>query len=111
MAEVWHRVGMPEFAICSVKAMHGRPMAGSGNLGVPANADAAVRSGALDVVLLGRPALANPHWPVWAARELGHPDPFSLVPEDWGWWLTDFRGHDPSIGWPEATGAPEVAAA
>lgn len=25
----------------------------------------------IDLVLLGRPALANPHWPVWAARELG----------------------------------------
>ena len=93
-----------------VKAMHGLPMAASWNLGVPANADAAVRSGALDVVLLGRPALANPHWPVWAARELGHPDPFSLVPEDWGWWLQNFRGHDPSIGWPEVNVEEEMVA-
>jgi 2,4-dienoyl-CoA reductase-like NADH-dependent reductase (Old Yellow Enzyme family) len=94
-----------------VKAEVGIPMAASWNLGVPANADAAVRSGALDVVLLGRPALANPHWPVWAARELGHPDPFSLVPEDWGWWLTNFRGHDPSIGWPEVDAEAQMDAA
>ena len=93
-----------------VKREVGIDMAASWNLGVPANADAAVRSGALDVVLLGRPALANPHWPVWAARELGHPDPFSLVPEDWGWWLTNFRGHDPSIGWPEILIEQEMAA-
>ncbi|OZC79559.1 NADH:flavin oxidoreductase [Rhodococcus sp. 06-462-5] len=78
------------------------PVTCSWNLGVPENADAVIREGKIDVVLLGRPALANPHWPVWAARELGHGDPFSLVPEDWSWWLKNFRGHDPSIGLPPA---------
>lgn len=91
-----------------IKDELGLAVAASWNLGVPANADAAVRSGKVDVVLLGRPALANPHWPVWAARELGHDDPFSLVPEDWSWWLKNFRGHAPSIGWPDA--APQAAA-
>jgi 2,4-dienoyl-CoA reductase-like NADH-dependent reductase (Old Yellow Enzyme family) len=85
----------------------GIPATVSWNLGVPANADRAVREDKIDLVLLGRPALANPHWPVWAARELGHDDPFALVPEDWGWWLSNFRGHDPSIGWPGVTDAPE----
>jgi len=32
-------------------------------------------------------ALANPHWPAWAARELAQDDPFSLIPEDRAWWL------------------------
>lgn len=84
----------------------GIPVTVSWNLGVPANADRAVREEKIDLVMLGRPALANAHWPVWAARELGHTDPFSLVPEDWGWWLSNFRGHDASIGWPEPA-APE----
>jgi 2,4-dienoyl-CoA reductase-like NADH-dependent reductase (Old Yellow Enzyme family) len=92
----------------------GIPVGASWNLGVPANADAAVRSGMTDLVFLGRPALANPHWPVWAARELAHSDPFSLVPQDWGWWLRNFRGHAPSIGWPQPTASEptkcEVAA-
>lgn len=44
---------------------------------------------------------------MWAARELGHKDPFELVPEDRGWWLQNFRGHDPSIGWPAVPGAEE----
>jgi 2,4-dienoyl-CoA reductase-like NADH-dependent reductase (Old Yellow Enzyme family) len=79
----------------------GIPVATSWNLGVPATADAVVRDELVDLVLVGRPALANPHWPVWAARELGHDDPFSLVPEDWRWWLKNFRGHAPSIGLPE----------
>ena len=81
------------------------PVTVSWNLGVPQNADRAIREEKVDLVLLGRPALANPHWPVWAARELGEADPFTLVPEDWGWWLSNFRGHEPSIGWP----APAVA--
>jgi 2,4-dienoyl-CoA reductase-like NADH-dependent reductase (Old Yellow Enzyme family) len=82
----------------------GIPVAASWNLGVPQNADAAIRQEKIDLVMLGRPALANPHWPVWAARELGHPAPWSLVPEDWSWWLGNFRGHSPSIGWPEPGG-------
>ncbi|WP_432493979.1 NADH:flavin oxidoreductase/NADH oxidase [Kineococcus gypseus] len=80
----------------------GIPVACSWNLGVPSVADAAVREERIDVAMLGRPALSNPHWPVWAARELGHEDPFSLVPADWAWWLRNFRGHAPSIGLPAA---------
>lgn len=55
--------------------------------------------------MVGRPALSNPHWPVWAARELAHPDPFGLVPEDWAWWLRNFRGPQTCIGLP----APQPA--
>ena len=83
-----------------VKDAVGIPVVTSWNLGVPQVADAMIREGTIDLVLLGRPALANAHWPVWAARELGHEDPFSLVPNDWSWWLKNFRGHGPSIGWP-----------
>ena len=94
-------VGFMNGLAARVKREVGLPVAASWNLGVPQNADRAVRDGILDVVLLGRPALSNPHWPVWAARELGHENPFSLVPNDWGHWLDNFRGHAPSIGFPE----------
>ena len=80
----------------------GIPVGASWNLGVPENADRVIREELVDLVFLGRPALANPHWPIWAARELAHPDPFHLVQPDWAWWLRNFRGHGPSIGWPEA---------
>ncbi len=87
----------------------GIPVATSWNLGLPALADRVIREEAIDLVMLGRPALANPHWPVWAARELAHPDPFSLVPEDWGWWLRNFRAHPACIGWPlTAPAAPST---
>ena len=88
----------------------GIPVATSWNLGVPQNADRVIREELIDLVMLGRPALANPHWPIWAARELNHPSPFSLVQEDWRWWLENFRGHGPSIGWPEVS-SPAVARA
>lgn len=87
----------------------GIPVGVSWNLGMPQVADRAIRDGKIDLVLLGRPALANPHWPVWASRELGREDPFSLVPEDWGWWLRNFRGHGPSIGWPEPSREARLA--
>jgi 2,4-dienoyl-CoA reductase-like NADH-dependent reductase (Old Yellow Enzyme family) len=41
----------------------------------PAQADAIVRSGQADVVLLARELLRDPHWPLHAARALGHPAP------------------------------------
>ena len=85
------------------------PVGVSWNLGLPSVADRVIREGLIDLVMLGRPALANPHWPVWAARELAHDDPFSLVPEDWGWWLRNFRAHDACIGWPEVSGGLATA--
>jgi 2,4-dienoyl-CoA reductase-like NADH-dependent reductase (Old Yellow Enzyme family) len=85
----------------------GLPVATSWNLGVPKEADRVIREELVDLVMLGRPALSNPHWPIWAARELGHEAPFSLLADDWRWWLENFRGHAPSIGWPAS--APEVS--
>ncbi len=84
----------------------GIPVGVSWNLGLPSVADQVIRQDLIDMVFLGRPALSNPHWPVWAARELAHPDPFGLVPEDWAWWLRNFRAHDACIGWPAARETP-----
>ena len=78
------------------------PVAVSWNLGLPAVADRVIRQEQIDLVFLGRPALVNPHWPVWAARELAHNDPFSLIPEDWSWWLRSRPGPEGSLGWPAA---------
>jgi 2,4-dienoyl-CoA reductase-like NADH-dependent reductase (Old Yellow Enzyme family) len=82
------------------------PVGVSWNLGLPSVADSVIRQELIDLVFLGRPALSNPHWPVWAARELRHADPFGLLPEDWAWWLRNFRAHESCIGWPLA---PEAA--
>lgn len=78
----------------------GIPVAVSWNLGIPAVADQVIRQDKVDLVFLGRPALSNPHWPVWAARELAHADPLSMIPEDWAWWLRSRPGPEGSLGWP-----------
>ena len=78
----------------------GIPVATSWNLGGPEYANSVIKAEKIDLVYLGRPALANPHWPVWAARELGYSDPFGLVPQDWAFWLRTMRGDPTSIGWP-----------
>lgn len=83
------------------------PVGISWNLGLPAEANRVIREEIADLVLLGRPALSNPHWPLWAARDLGHPDPFSLLPQDSSYWLHNFRAHDACIGWPDTTGAAD----
>jgi hypothetical protein len=79
------------------------PVGVSWNLGVPTVADRVIREERVDLVFLGRPALANPHWPIWAARELGQPDPLSLLSEDWSWWLRNRPGPEGSLGWPPAS--------
>jgi 2,4-dienoyl-CoA reductase-like NADH-dependent reductase (Old Yellow Enzyme family) len=76
------------------------PVGVSWNLGQPGVADRAIREDKIDLVLLGKPALSNPHWPVWAARELQKDSAFDLLPEDWAWWLRNVRGHPEAIGWP-----------
>lgn len=82
----------------------GVPVGVSWNLGIPGVADRAVREEAIDLVMLGRPALANPHWPLYAARELGQPDPLALLPEDWSWWLRRIPGPEGTQGWPMVSG-------
>jgi hypothetical protein len=72
-----------------------------------------IRDELIDLVLLGRPALSNLHWPLWAARELAYPDAYSQAPEDWAWWLRNVRADDSAIGWPigaaSASKDPEIA--
>ena len=88
-----------------VRREAGVPVGVSWNLGIPAVADRVIRDEMIDLVMLGRPALSNPHWPLYAARELSHEDPLSLLPEDWSWWLRRIPGPEGSQGWPSAVGA------
>lgn len=84
----------------------GIPVGVSWNLGIPAIAESVIRQELVDLVFLGRPALANPHWPLWAARELAHQDPFALLPEDWSWWLRNRPGSPNSHGLPPPSATP-----
>jgi len=98
----FHEVAFMVERASRVRREVGVPVGVSWNLGIPAAADRAIREELIDLVMLGRPALSNPHWPLYAARELGHPDPLSLLPEDWAWWLRRIPGPEGSQGWPAA---------
>ena len=96
----FNEVGFMVERAARVRREVGIPVGVSWNLGIPAAADAAIRAEKIDLVLLGRPALANPHWPFYAARELGRPDPVALLPQDWSWWLRNRPGPEGILGWP-----------
>ncbi len=96
----FNEVGFMVERAARVRREVGMPVGVSWNLGIPAAADAAIRAEQIDLVLLGRPALANPHWPFYAARELGQPDPVALLPQDWSWWLRNRPGPEGILGWP-----------
>ena len=96
----FNEVGFMVDRAARVRREVGIPVGVSWNLGIPAAADAAIRDEKIDLVLLGRPALANPHWPFYAARELGQPDPVALLPQDWSWWLRNRPGPEGILGWP-----------
>ncbi len=87
----------------------GIPVSCAWNLGVPAMADSVIQEEKIDVAMFGRPALTNPHYPLYAARELGREDPFSVLPADWGWWLRHLVGHEESIGLPPAKSLSHTA--
>ncbi len=58
----------------------------------PQSADELVRSGKLDFVSLGRPFLANPHWPYFAAKELGvEAAATRTLPSPYAHWLARYR--------------------
>ena len=99
----FNEVGFMVDRAARVRREVGIPVGVSWNLGIPAEADRVIREQLVDLVFLGRPALANPHWPVWAARELGHNDPFAMIPEDWHWWIRSRPGPEGSLGWPAVT--------
>jgi 2,4-dienoyl-CoA reductase-like NADH-dependent reductase (Old Yellow Enzyme family) len=58
----------------------------------PRGADDLVRSGKVDFVSLGRPFLANPHWPYFAAKELGiEAAAARTLPSPYAHWLARYR--------------------
>lgn len=67
----------------------GLPGSTTWNLGTPELAEAMVRDGDVDVVMIGRPLLANPHWPYSAAVALGFKQAARLLPVPYAHWLTN----------------------
>ena len=57
----------------------------------PQQADALIRDGKVDLVMLARALLENPHWPYDAARALGVDKPAWTLPAPYAHWLERYR--------------------
>ena len=53
----------------------------------PDQANAVIESSSADMVAMGRQLLEDPNFVFHAARELGHPDPFEILPESYAFFL------------------------
>lgn len=69
----------------------GLPGATTWNLGGPERADGLIREGKIDVAMIGRPLLANPHWPYAAALALKIERPSWVLPVPYAHWLERYR--------------------
>lgn len=74
-----------------VRAETGLPVATSWLVGDPELANGLVGDGKVDLVMLGRPMLADPHWPYAAARKLGLEKPARTLPPQYAHWLERYR--------------------
>lgn len=71
----------------------GLPVASGWCLDDAKTANAVIREGKMDVVMIGRAHLANPHYPLQLAFESGIEKPASLVlPIQYGYWLSRYAG-------------------
>ncbi|XZE20182.1 NADH:flavin oxidoreductase/NADH oxidase [Pirellulaceae bacterium SH449] len=58
----------------------------------PEGADALIREGKIDFASIGRPFLANPHWPYYAAKVLGIDNPaWQTLPAPYAHWLAGYK--------------------
>ncbi|WPB56651.1 NADH:flavin oxidoreductase/NADH oxidase [Xylophilus sp. GOD-11R] len=69
----------------------GLPVASSWGIDSPAIANQAVADGKMDLVMIGRAHLANPHWPSQAAMQLQQDKPTWLLPAPYAHWLERYR--------------------
>lgn len=67
------------------------PVAAAWGIDTPQLADSTVANGQLDLVMVGRAHLANPHWPLQAARALKVERPTWVLPAPYAHWLERYR--------------------
>lgn len=69
----------------------GLPVSSAWGFGLPHLAEAAIEKEQLDIVMIGRASLANPHWPYEAAKALGIDKPAWVLPAPYAHWLERYR--------------------
>lgn len=73
-----------------VRRETGLPVASAWGFGRPDLAENAVQNQQLDLVMIGRGHLENPHWPYHAAKSLGLDQPASVLPSPYSHWLARY---------------------
>jgi 2,4-dienoyl-CoA reductase-like NADH-dependent reductase (Old Yellow Enzyme family) len=69
----------------------GLPTSTSWYIGTPELADAMIQKEQVDLVMIGRPLLADPHWPYHAAQTLGIDKAAWTLPAPYAHWLERYR--------------------
>lgn len=69
----------------------GIPVSSAWGFGAPTLADNAIRNEELDLAMIGRAHLENPHWPYFAAKELKQDKPAWVLPAPYAHWLARYR--------------------
>ena len=71
----------------AIRRNAGIPTMAVGLIIEPEQANTIIESGDADLVAMGRQLLEEPNFVLRAARELGHPEPLSVLPDTYGFWL------------------------
>lgn len=75
-----------------VRTETGLPVSTSWYISDPEQSDGFIRKGEMDLVMLGRPLLKDPHWPYAAALKLGIENPaWQTLPAPYAHWLARYR--------------------
>lgn len=69
------------------------PVASSWGIDNPHDAERVVAEGQMDLVMVGRAHLANPHWPMQAAKALGVDRPTWVLPAPYAHWLERYQAN------------------
>lgn len=74
-----------------VRREAGLPVASSWGIDAPATANRVVADQQMDLVMIGRAHLANPHWSYHAALQLKEEKPSWVLPAPYAHWLANYR--------------------
>jgi 2,4-dienoyl-CoA reductase-like NADH-dependent reductase (Old Yellow Enzyme family) len=66
-------------------------------LDAPNDANKAIADEQLDIVMMGRALLANPHYPYQLATALGEERPAWTLPAPYAHWLTRYRSNNGAL--------------
>jgi 2,4-dienoyl-CoA reductase-like NADH-dependent reductase (Old Yellow Enzyme family) len=75
-----------------VRKEAGLPVAAAWGMDAPHTAERLIAEQQLDLVMMARAHLSNPHYAYHLAQVLGHKDPEALLPDAYAHWLASYRG-------------------